>query len=166
VYGHTNAWPQDAAKASLELHGQELEPGLQMNVFLSNPERKKGRTDADADEKEVYVAGLSKFTKQAELVKLFRTVRIMTDPPLRPLTHWHMQYGRVKEVRMETDEEGNSKGFAFVEFEEAVRVRRLLPLARLTRAQSAAAASLNANNHQLHNRRMAVTIADARRRKK
>jgi hypothetical protein len=45
-----------------------------MNVFISNPERKKERTDQDANEREVYVAGLSKFTTQADLEKLFKTV--------------------------------------------------------------------------------------------
>jgi hypothetical protein len=47
-----------------------------MNVFISNPERKKERTDQDANEKEVYVAGLSKFTTQVDLQKLFKTVRL------------------------------------------------------------------------------------------
>ena len=45
-----------------------------MNVFISNPERKKERTDQDANEREVYVAGLSKFTTRADLEKLFKTV--------------------------------------------------------------------------------------------
>jgi len=30
-----------------------------MSVLISDPERKKERTDADANEKEIYVAGLS-----------------------------------------------------------------------------------------------------------
>ena len=51
-----------------------------MNVFISNPERKKERTDQDANEKEVYVAGLSKFTTQADLEKLFKTVCISFWP--------------------------------------------------------------------------------------
>jgi squamous cell carcinoma antigen recognized by T-cells 3 len=56
------------------LNGRELEPGLTLNVYISNPERKKERTDAGANEKEVYVAGLSMFTKQNDLEKLFKTV--------------------------------------------------------------------------------------------
>ena len=58
----------------MELHGLELEPGLQMNVYLSNPERKKERTDANANDKEIYVAGLSKYTNRVDLEKLFKTV--------------------------------------------------------------------------------------------
>jgi len=51
-----------------------------MNVFISNPERKKDRSDQDANEREVYVAGLSKFTTKDDLEKLFRTVCIFHPP--------------------------------------------------------------------------------------
>jgi len=47
---------------------------LTLNVFISNPERKKERTDADANDREVYVAGLSKFVTKGDLEKLFKTV--------------------------------------------------------------------------------------------
>jgi len=47
---------------------------LKLNVFISNPERKKERTDADANDREVYVAGLSKFVTKDDLEKLFKTV--------------------------------------------------------------------------------------------
>ncbi|KDR82688.1 hypothetical protein GALMADRAFT_57506 [Galerina marginata CBS 339.88] len=91
----------DSAQSALELHGRELEPGLALNVYISNPERKKERTDQDANEKEVYVAGLSRFTTKADLEKLFST------------------YGPVKDVRIALEDNGHAKGFAFVEFEEA-----------------------------------------------
>lgn len=65
--------PASAEKA-LELHQRELEPNRPISVLISNPERKKERTDADANEKEIYVAGLSKFTTQEDLSKLFKTV--------------------------------------------------------------------------------------------
>ncbi|KAF8272792.1 RNA-binding protein Prp24 [Lactarius quietus] len=89
-----------AARLALELHGRELEPGHSLNVYISNPERRKERTDADANAREVYVAGLSKFVTKDDLTKLFRT------------------YGPVKEVRMALNNENHSKGFAFIEFEE------------------------------------------------
>ncbi|KAF9483427.1 hypothetical protein BDN70DRAFT_799974 [Pholiota conissans] len=90
----------DAAQQSLELHGRELEPNLPLNVYLSNPERKKERTDQDANEREVYVAGLSRFTTKADLEKLFAT------------------YGPVKDVRIALEDNGHAKGFAFIEFED------------------------------------------------
>ncbi|KAF8463228.1 hypothetical protein DFH94DRAFT_786990 [Russula ochroleuca] len=97
-----------AAKLALELHGRELEPGLSLNVYVSNPERKKERTDADANAREIYVAGLSKFATKEDLEKLFRT------------------YGPVKEIRMALDSDNHSKGFAFVEFEEEGDATRAL----------------------------------------
>lgn len=45
---------------------------LTLNVFISNPERKKERTDAS--DREVYVAGLSKFVTKDDLEKLFKAV--------------------------------------------------------------------------------------------
>ncbi|KAF9468618.1 hypothetical protein BDZ94DRAFT_1279703 [Collybia nuda] len=90
----------DSAQRALELHGRQLEPDQPMNVFISNPEHKKERTDQDANEREIYVAGLSRFTTKDDLETLFKT------------------YGVVKEVRMAVDKDNKSKGFAFVEFEE------------------------------------------------
>ncbi|TDL22101.1 hypothetical protein BD410DRAFT_788782 [Rickenella mellea] len=117
-----------SAEAALELHGRELVPGLPLNVYISNPERKKDRTDANANDREVYVAGLSKFANKKDLEDLFTT------------------YGVVKEIRMASDHVGQSKGFAFVEFED----------------EASAQKALQANNHELKNRRMAVTLADTR----
>ncbi|KAK7469083.1 Splicing factor [Stygiomarasmius scandens] len=117
-----------AAQQALELHGRELEPERAINVFISNPERKKERTDQDADNRELYVAGLSKFTTKADLEKLFST------------------FGHVKDIRMGLDKDGKSKGFAFIEFED----------------ESTAQKALSANNHELRNRHISVTISDPR----
>lgn len=69
---------QAAAKASLELHGHELEPNLPLNVYISNPERRKERTDADANAREVYVSGLSKFAEKSDLERVFKAVSLRT----------------------------------------------------------------------------------------
>lgn len=65
---------QDSAQAALELSGRELEPGMALNVYISNPQRKKERTDANVEQREIYVAGLAKSTKQNELEELFGEV--------------------------------------------------------------------------------------------
>ncbi|KAJ7645566.1 hypothetical protein DFH06DRAFT_1425383 [Mycena polygramma] len=119
-----------SAQSALEMHGRELEPGLTLNVLISNPERKKERSDQDANEREIYVAGLSRFTTKVDLEKLFKP------------------YGGVKDVRMATDKDGHSKGFAFVEFED----------------EKSAQGALEANNQELKKRRIAVTLADSRAR--
>ena len=73
------------AQAALSLHEKELEPGLPLNVFISDPERRKERTDAKADSKEIYVAGLSKFVAEKDLEKLFKTVCILSQAVLTTL---------------------------------------------------------------------------------
>jgi len=102
----------------LELHGRELEPGHSLNVYISNPERKKERTDANANAREVYVAGLSRFATKEDLEKLFRTVSSTLMYRLSRTDR--RQYGPMKEIRMALDADKHSKGFAFVEFEEEV----------------------------------------------
>lgn len=67
------------AQAALTMHEKELEPGLYFNVYISDPERRKERTDANANNKEIYVAGLSKFVTIKDLEKLFKTVRILSS---------------------------------------------------------------------------------------
>ena len=51
-----------------------MEDGHKLSVYISNPERKKERTDSDANDREVYVAGLSKFVTKDDLEGLFKTV--------------------------------------------------------------------------------------------
>jgi hypothetical protein len=61
-----------------------------------------------------------------------------------------------------SDDEGNAKGFAFVEFED--EVCRFTPISYLNiqSLQMTARAALAANNAELKNRRIAVTMADSR----
>ncbi|KAJ2935129.1 hypothetical protein H1R20_g1982, partial [Candolleomyces eurysporus] len=98
----------ESAEHALELHGRELEPDMSLNVYISNPERKKQRTDHDANEKEIYVAGLSKYTTKEDLQKLFST------------------YGKVKEIRLATELDGHARGYAFVEYDDPQDARRAL----------------------------------------
>ena len=65
---------QSSAEAALGLHGYELEPGRNLQVYISDPERKKERTDADANSRELYIAGLAKSVRKEDLEKLFKTV--------------------------------------------------------------------------------------------
>jgi RNA recognition motif-containing protein len=90
-------------------------------VFISNPERKKERSDADANERELYVAGLSKFATKEDLRKVFETVSPF-------YVQWLVvakggcfcQYGPIKEIRLAEDKSGQPKGFAFIDFESEV----------------------------------------------
>lgn len=94
---------QAHAQAALELHGTELEPGHALSVLVSDPSRKKSRSDAGAHQRELYVASLARSVKEGDLRKLF-------EP-----------FGTVTGVRIPQDDKGLCKGFAFVEFENDVR---------------------------------------------
>lgn len=74
---------KDAANRALQMHGYELQPDVPLNVFISDPERKKERSDQGANEKEIYVAGLSKFATTADLEKIFSTVSFGQSTTLR-----------------------------------------------------------------------------------
>lgn len=72
----TNASPRQAsAEAALSLHNTELEPDVKLVVYISDPGKKKGRTDAGVNDRELYIAGLSKFVKEIDLRRLFEPVR-------------------------------------------------------------------------------------------
>ncbi|GAA6026461.1 hypothetical protein JCM8202_005309 [Rhodotorula sphaerocarpa] len=116
------------AQAALELHGRELEPGHALVAQISDPSRKKSRSDADANKRELYVANIARSAKEQDLRKLFGT------------------HGALKGVRVPTDEQGQSKGFAFIEFED----------------EAAAQAALALNNHELKKRHISVTVAEKR----
>ncbi|POY75020.1 hypothetical protein BMF94_1996 [Rhodotorula taiwanensis] len=98
------------AQAALELHGRELEPGHALVAQISDPSRKKSRSDADANKRELYVANIARSAKEPDLRKLFET------------------YGTLKEIRVPTDDEGSCKGFAFVEFEDEAAAQAALAL--------------------------------------
>ena len=51
-----------------------MQDGHKMSVHISNPERRKERTDSDANDREVYVAGLSKLVTKGDLENVFKTV--------------------------------------------------------------------------------------------
>lgn len=65
---------------------------------------------------------------------------------------------------MASDDAGHSKGYAFIEFEDEVRDFSTCEVALLVIdfVQATAQRALQANNHDLKNRRIAVTLADSR----
>ncbi|GAA6059133.1 hypothetical protein JCM10212_003880 [Sporobolomyces blumeae] len=98
------------AQAALELNGTELEPGHRLGVYISDPSRKKSRTDSGANNRELYVSSLAKFVKEDELRKLF-------EP-----------FGSLKGIRLVADEKGECKGFAFIEYEDEASAKAALSL--------------------------------------
>ena len=68
-----------AASASQVLDGKELESGFPISVLISDPGRKKERSDAHADARELYVNQLSKFMTDQDMEKAFSPVRLNGD---------------------------------------------------------------------------------------
>ncbi|KAG7527949.1 hypothetical protein FFLO_06491 [Filobasidium floriforme] len=99
-----------SAHAACELNGQELEPGLALSVLISDPEKKKQRSDANSDQREVYITGLSRFVAEKDLRRLFG------------------DFGEIKRVNLATDDEGHCKGFAFLEYTDEAAVESALSL--------------------------------------
>ncbi|EGG01898.1 uncharacterized protein MELLADRAFT_91734 [Melampsora larici-populina 98AG31] len=118
----------DSAQSALALHNTEVAPSQKMSVFISDPLRKKARTDVGANDRELYITCLTKFVQEADLRKLFQP------------------FGDIKGVRMILNEDGHSKGFAFVEFE----------------TEASAKAALSMNNVELKKRRIGVTISNSK----
>ncbi len=101
---------------------------MPLSVLISEPERKKERTDAHANDREVYVSQLSRFAVEIDLERLFSPVsrasrRRAVECVI--LTHRlpNRQCGAIKRINIGMEGE-HCKGFAFVEFEEEVRVER------------------------------------------
>ncbi|SCV74534.1 BQ2448_7563 [Microbotryum intermedium] len=124
----TNASSTSAATSAL--HNKQLDSTHRLQALISDPNRKKGRTDAGANNKELYIAGLSKYTKEHDLRRLF-------EP-----------HGAIKGIRVSEDDQGECRGFAFVEYED----------------EASAQAALVLNNTDLKKRHISVTIAQARAR--
>ena len=68
-------YPQSSAEAALVLDNFLLDQDRRLSVAISNPEKKKERTDADADQREVHVGGLSRSVGKGDLEALFGKVR-------------------------------------------------------------------------------------------
>lgn len=79
-------------------HGQETIPGQALQVLLSDPSRKKTRSDANADDKELYVSALPRSAQPEDIRKLFES------------------HGQVEAFRMPTYPDGKYKGIAFIDY--------------------------------------------------
>lgn len=118
---------QDSAQSALALHNTEVAPQQRMSVFISDPLRKKSRTDTGANDRELYITCLTKFVQESDLRKMFEPVSLPCSWYADKIS-WspsYLQFGEIKGVRMMLNEQGHSKGFAFVEFETEVRISLL-----------------------------------------
>ncbi|KEI40381.1 uncharacterized protein L969DRAFT_621145 [Mixia osmundae IAM 14324] len=99
-----------SAESALALHGTELEPKRKLSVYISDPDRKRARTDADTHRREILVSQLTPFVKEYDLRKLFTPCGVVTA------------------IRIQTDAKGLCRGAAFVDFEDVAGAAKALEL--------------------------------------
>ncbi|CAO1613556.1 unnamed protein product [Jaminaea pallidilutea] len=98
----------DSARSALALHQHKLDDETTLQVFLSDPSRRKQRTDANAAERELYITGVS---------------RSATMEELRPIFEAH---GTVEDLRIPTSSDGRIKGLAFVHYKTPLEAQKAI----------------------------------------
>ena len=98
----------DYAHAALAEHGVHWSEEFALQVFLSNPAHKKQRTDAHANERELYMTGLPRGAHEEQ-------VRAFFEP-----------HAPVEGVRLPLRPDGKSRGIAFISFHSAIDARRAM----------------------------------------
>ncbi|TIB96553.1 hypothetical protein E3Q17_03809 [Wallemia mellicola] len=99
-----------SAQASLELNGRIQQDKHPLTVAISDPSKRKSRSDDFVNGCEVFVRELGKRMSENELVQLF-------EP-----------FGAIKNAKMGLRDDGSCKGFAHVEFENATSAQAALAL--------------------------------------
>ncbi|GAC98774.1 polyadenylate-binding protein [Pseudozyma hubeiensis SY62] len=100
--------PESAAAAVAALDKTEVAPGRKLNVALSDPSRRKQRSDAQEDGKELFVSGFPRNISEDELKVYFEA------------------YGSVKGVRLLRNADGGLRGIGFVDFETQLEAARAM----------------------------------------
>ncbi|WFC95160.1 Splicing factor [Malassezia brasiliensis] len=96
----------DSAQAALAEHGKHWSDEFALQVYLSNPAHKKARSDAHANERELYLTGLPRSVQVDDICAFFA--------PHAP----------VQDVRIPPRPDGKSRGIAFVTFATALEAQR------------------------------------------
>lgn len=106
---------ETAAQAALAEHGAHWHGEHALQVLLSNPQHKKQRSDAHANEKELYMTGLPRSATVDDVRQFFAP------------------HGEVADVRLPTRPDGKSRGIAFIQFHSALDARRAMQATNSTK---------------------------------
>lgn len=139
---------------------------MSLTVLISDPERRKERTDSDANDREVYIAGLSKFVTKEDLEKLFKTVRIRERIRARLLIYCDNSTVKLRKLELPLTRMAVRKGLLSSNLQTRFVFLFISTYPYLFEQQKDAMNALNANNFELKKRRIAVTLADTRVRNK
>uniref|UniRef100_V5ESA2 U4/U6 snRNA-associated-splicing factor PRP24 n=1 Tax=Kalmanozyma brasiliensis (strain GHG001) TaxID=1365824 RepID=V5ESA2_KALBG len=100
--------PSSAAAAVAALDKTEVAPGRALSVALSDPSRRKQRSDAGENAKELFVSGFPRNISEYDLKSFFE------------------EFGAVTGVRLLRNAEGGLRGIGFVDFESALDATRAM----------------------------------------
>lgn len=103
------------AQAALSEHGAQWHEEFALQVFLSNPSHKKQRSDANANERELYMTGLPRTVAQDEVQAFFEA------------------HAPVESVRVPLRPDGKSRGIAFITFHSEIDARRAMQATNSTK---------------------------------
>ena len=92
----------EQAQAATELDGQALEGGNQLQAKISDPSKKRDRTGAHYDGREVYVGNVDWAASEDEIRELFA------------------EFGTIETLRVPRNMMGKTKGVAFITFSSKV----------------------------------------------
>ncbi|WFD19009.1 Splicing factor [Malassezia caprae] len=106
---------ETAAQAALAEHDAHWHGEHALQVLLSNPQHKKQRSDAHANEKELYMTGLPRSATIEDVRQFFAP------------------HGDVAEVRVPARPDGKSRGIAFIQFHTALDARRAMQATNSTK---------------------------------
>ncbi|PWN24006.1 hypothetical protein BCV69DRAFT_302620 [Microstroma glucosiphilum] len=97
-----------AAREALVLHKHQLAPTLALEVYLTDPNRRKQRTDANANDREIFVSAIHKSCQEEDIKPLFEA------------------QGTVAGFRMLFTPEGKAQGKAFVDFATPLEAQKAI----------------------------------------
>ena len=84
------------AQQALDMNGIELEPGLEVSVHISDPDKKHDRSGPAEEGRQLFIRNLPFKASEKDLTRQFS------------------KYGEVESVKMPLDDKGRKKGYAFL----------------------------------------------------
>ncbi|SPO32218.1 uncharacterized protein UTRI_02775 [Ustilago trichophora] len=100
--------PDSAAAAVAALDQKEVAEGRKLSVALSDPSRRKQRSDAQENAKELFVSGFPRNITEEDFKMFFA------------------EFGAIKGVRLLRNVDGGLKGIGFVDFEKVLDAHRAM----------------------------------------
>ncbi len=100
--------PSAAAAAVAALDKTEVAEGRKLNVALSDPSRRKQRTDAQENAKELFVSGFPRNITEEDFKRFFE------------------EFGTITGVRLLRNAEGGLRGIGFVDFDKTLDAHRAM----------------------------------------